>query len=87
MSWRQAIGALMGAGVLTAGCAGAMTEQKPLYGRLGGKPAIQAVVDDFIGNVAADGRINKRFANANFASSQDNAGGPGKLERRMECQT
>ena len=37
-----------------------------LYQRLGGKEAIAAVVDDFIGNVAADARINKRFANANI---------------------
>jgi hemoglobin len=37
-----------------------------LYHRLGGKEAITAVVDDFIGNVAADARINKRFANANI---------------------
>lgn len=36
-----------------------------LYDRLGGKPAITAVVDDFVGNVAADSRINRRFANAN----------------------
>ncbi len=27
---------------------------------LGGKPAIQAVVHDFLGNVAADAKINKR---------------------------
>lgn len=40
--------------------------QKSLYDRLGGKPAIQAVVDDFIGNVAADGRINGFFANTNI---------------------
>lgn len=40
--------------------------QKSLYERLGGKPAIQAVVDDFIGNVAADNRINGFFANANI---------------------
>lgn len=32
-----------------------------LYDRLGGQPAITAVVDDFIGNVAADPVINKRF--------------------------
>ena len=37
-----------------------------LYQRLGGKEAITAVVVDFIGNVAADARINKRFANANI---------------------
>ncbi|MEW6414803.1 MAG: group 1 truncated hemoglobin [Pseudomonadota bacterium] len=40
--------------------------QKKLYDRLGGKPAIQAVVDDFIGNVAADQRINGFFANTNI---------------------
>ena len=40
--------------------------QKSLYDRLGGKPAIQAVVDDFIGNVAADTRINQSFARANI---------------------
>jgi hemoglobin len=36
-----------------------------LYERLGGKPAITAVVDDFVGNVAADKRINGFFAKAN----------------------
>jgi hemoglobin len=40
--------------------------QKSLYDRLGGKPAITAVVDDFIGNVAADDRINARFAHADI---------------------
>jgi hemoglobin len=34
----------------------------PLFDRLGGKPAITAVVDDFVANVAADGRINGFFA-------------------------
>ncbi|HJQ68096.1 MAG TPA: group 1 truncated hemoglobin [Blastocatellia bacterium] len=33
-----------------------------LYKRLGGKPAITAVVKEFIGIVAADGRINGFFA-------------------------
>jgi hemoglobin len=40
--------------------------QPSLYERLGGKPAITAVIDDFVGNVAGDGRINKRFANADI---------------------
>jgi hemoglobin len=40
--------------------------QPSLYERLGGKPAITAVVDDFVGNVASDTRINKRFANADI---------------------
>lgn len=42
------------------------SQQKKLYDRLGGKPAIQAVVDDFVGNVAADQRINGFFANTNI---------------------
>ena len=39
---------------------------KSLYDRLGGQPAIVAVVDDFVGNVAADARINAQFANTNI---------------------
>lgn len=37
-------------------------QERTLYQRLGGRPAIKAVVDDFVGNVAADKRINKFFA-------------------------
>jgi hemoglobin len=37
-------------------------KEKSLYDRLGGKKAISAVVDEFVNNVAADGRINKFFA-------------------------
>lgn len=67
MKWRQTTGIVMAVAVLAAGCAGgAMMEKKSLYDRLGGKPAIQAVVDDFIGNVAGDARINKRFAGADI---------------------
>ena len=33
-----------------------------LYARLGGRPAIEAVVDQFLTNVAADNRINRFFA-------------------------
>src|SRR2546427_3880597 len=40
---------------------GAMKE-KSLYDRLGGKKAITAVVDEFVGRVAADKRINAFFA-------------------------
>ena len=36
------------------------------YDRLGGKTAITAVVDDFVGRVAGDTRINGKFANANI---------------------
>ena len=41
-------------------------QDKSLYERLGGKPAITAVVDDFVARVAADSRINGKFANANI---------------------
>lgn len=40
--------------------------ERSLYERLGGKDAITAVIDDFVANVAADARINKRFANTNI---------------------
>ena len=64
--------------------------QKSLYDRLGGKPAIQAVVDDFIGNVAADNRINSFFANTNIPRLNmmlvnqicEATGGPCKYEGR-----
>ena len=46
--------------------AGPATMEKSLYARLGGKTAITAVVDDFVGRVAADNRINGKFANANI---------------------
>ena len=57
------------AALVATGCAGMDSDsmaKKSLYDRLGGKGAIQAVVDDFIGNVADDARINKRFENANI---------------------
>ena len=38
------------------------TKTLSLYDRLGEKPAISAVVDEFVGNVAKDSRINNRFA-------------------------
>ena len=39
---------------------------KALYDRLGGKPAIEAVVDEFLKRVAADKRINGRFFNTDL---------------------
>jgi len=88
MRWRGLIGGVTAAALLVAGCAGGMMGEKkaPLYERLGGRPAIQAVVDEFIGNVAADARINKHFAGANIGKLKSNlvdqiceaAGGPCK---------
>ena len=51
---------------LGAPSAGTAATEKSLYDRLGGKTAISAVVDDFVGRVAADNRINGKFANANI---------------------
>ena len=48
---------------------------KSLYDRLGGKPAITAVVDDFVGRVAADSRINGKFANTDIPRLEDVIGG------------
>ena len=42
-------------------------QEKSLYDRLGGRAAIVAVVDDFVGNVATDPRINGFFANTDIA--------------------
>ena len=52
--------------MLLAGCQSMPTgmPSKSLYDRLGGQPAIVAVVDDFVANVAADKRIHARFATA-----------------------
>lgn len=51
---------------LGSSSSGTAAMEKPLYDRLGGKTAITAVVDDFVGRVAADSRINGKFANANI---------------------
>jgi hemoglobin len=52
--------------LVTASVAHATFTQRTLYQRLGGKQAITAVVDDFVGNVARDKRINKFFAKTNI---------------------
>ena len=49
-----------GPGVLGTAAKGAA--KKPLFERLGGKAAIEAVVDDFLGRVAGDATINSGFA-------------------------
>jgi hemoglobin len=67
---RRSIVAVLAAAAMAAGCGGMEGGRKmaepSLYDRLGGKPAITAVVDDFLGNVGADTRINKRFAGTNL---------------------
>ena len=48
-----------------SGGSAAMAEPS-LYTRLGGEPALKAVVDQFVANVAADSRINRFFATTNL---------------------
>lgn len=40
--------------------------QRTLYARLGGKDAITMVIDTFVARVAADDRINKKFARSHI---------------------
>jgi hemoglobin len=49
-----------------AGTAATDTVQRTLYERLGGRDAIVMVVDSFVARVAADTRINKKFARSNI---------------------
>src|SRR5215467_3030891 len=44
----------------------ASAQKKSLFDRLGGKDAIKAVVDEFVGITAADTRVNKKFAKTNI---------------------
>lgn len=53
--------ALAALGSLTA-CALVAYEPPSLYDRLGGREGIRRVVDDFLANAVADGRVNGRFA-------------------------
>jgi hemoglobin len=67
--------AALAAGLLLAACQDMSMKpmaDKSLYDRLGGKGAITAVVDDFVGNVAADKRINGFFAKADVPRLKGN---------------
>jgi hemoglobin len=44
----------------------ASAQAQSLYDRLGGKDAIKAVIDEFVGITANDTRINKKFAKTNI---------------------
>lgn len=52
---------LLGAMAVIASAQCGMMKEKSLFDRLGGKPALTAVVDEFVGRAAADARINKKF--------------------------
>jgi hemoglobin len=78
---RKRYGVIVGVALLSGNCgttgAGAGPAVAPhtptaaaaprsLYDRLGGKPAIEAVVDEFLQRVAGDKRINGRFVNTDL---------------------
>jgi hemoglobin len=65
MRLARPIGILLAIGLTTA-IAHATFYQRTLYDRLGGRAAITAVVNDFVGNVARDKRINGFFANTDI---------------------
>nr|ACX33897.1 putative globin-like protein [uncultured prokaryote AT3] len=50
------------AAITLSAASAAFAADKSLFDRLGGKPALQAVVGELWNNVAADKRINGRFA-------------------------
>jgi hemoglobin len=76
--------------VVTTTVAHATFYQRSLYQRLGGRQAIVLVVNDFVGNVARDKRINRFFANTDIPRLKRllvqqicaGSGGPCKYEGR-----
>jgi hemoglobin len=80
--------------VLMAGSAQA-ADGKSLYDRLGGKGAITAVVETFVGNVGGDTRINGYFASTDLTKLKTHlvnqiceaTGGPCKYTGRTMKQT
>ena len=71
MRWQQWLALGLLSVVALAGCATTgeqmASKEKSLYGRLGGKPVLTAVVDDFVARVAGDPRINRFFTNPDTA--------------------
>jgi hemoglobin len=89
MRLARPIGIVLAIGLTTA-LAHATFYQRTLYDRLGGRPAITAVVNDFVGNVARDKRINRFFADTDIPRLKRllvqqicaGSGGPCKYEGR-----
>jgi len=85
MSRIQALAALVLISLLPmTAAAQTASKQKSLYDRLGGKAAMTAVVDEFVGRVAADNRINHFFA-ATASNPAQLAAFKGKLVDQI-CQ-
>ena len=65
---------LLAAAVVISVAVAASAQEKSLYERLGGQPAITAVVDQFVANVAADKRINTFFRQHQYSGPQEQTG-------------
>jgi hemoglobin len=80
MMHRTLVASLVVFGGLLAGCMGGSESQPPpsrsLYDRLGGEPAITAVVDDFVGRAAADPKVNftRKGTSHEWTPSPENVG-------------
>lgn len=74
---RTLLSAVLSMAAVAVGCStmdtqAAQGEKQSLYNRLGGKPAITAVIDQFVANVAGDKRINERFASTDISRLKKN---------------
>ena len=89
--WIVVVGLLASTGAVWADG----SKGKSLYERLGGKEAITAVVDTFVGTVGADKRINGFFASTDLTKLKmhlvnqicEASGGPCKYTGRTMKQT
>src|SRR5262252_2372088 len=69
--------------VCTAFAVAASAQEKTLCERLGGPPAISAVVDNFAGKVLKDDRVNKKFAKSDANRLSTNL--KGFVEQAAHC--
>lgn len=71
MRWQQWLALGLLSVVALAGCATTgehmASKERSLYGRLGGKSVIEAVVGDFVALIAFDPRIKRFFTNSDTA--------------------
>ncbi len=71
-TWRSALAAVCTVGLLLGVGVDAAQNKAPLFERLGGMPAIQAVSSGLVDRILADRRVNAWFAHA-AASSENTA--------------
>jgi hemoglobin len=86
MSTFRLLSPVWGMAVLMAACQGNEKKDEPaaksLYERLGGEPAITAVVDDFVGRAASDPKVNftRKGTAAEWSATAESVG---KLKKHL----